>query len=420
MNSLEAAEITFLVATGKSADFNDITNVDWVPSINLGYEKNLDRSEEEAPDCGLCEDCNEKFNTNVSHSNDKEVQTDPILTGSLGTQTDDKITVMSTEIIISYEERIQLLEEMLCRSVSVDSFRGDNKKTNFFTGISNFATLEELFNLCEPLLPYSRKLTKFQIMFIVLNRFRLNLSFKYFSYQFDVSIPTISKHFHSALTVMYKKLRYFVYWPERECIRKTMPLAFQEQFNDTIVLIIDCFEVFIERPANLKAAVKCWSCYKHATTIKYLVGITPQGFIAFISTGFGGRSSDKFVTENSGFLDKVCSGDVVMADRGFLIEEELKQRNVELQMPTFTKGKTQLHPIDIEETRKIANVRIHVERIIGQLRLKFKILHQFKFPISLIKKKTVESVSTIDKIVTVCCALSNLCNPIVCKEEENK
>lgn len=173
------------------------------------------------------------------------------------------------------------------------------------------------------------------------------------------------------------------------------------------------------QPSNIKAAAQCWSTYKHATTIKYLIGITPQGLVSFISKGYGGRASDKSVTETSGFLDNLLSGDVVMADRGFLIEEEIKNRSAELQIPALTKGKSQLHPLDIEATRKIANVRIHVERIIGQLRQKFTILHQYKFPISLVKKTSATSVSTIDRIVGVCCGISNLCAPIVCKEENN-
>lgn len=33
-------------------------------------------------------------------------------------------------------------------------------------------------------------------------------------------------------------------------------------------------------------------------------------------------------------------------------------------MPAFTKGKKQLEGIEVEHTRTIANVRIHVERVI--------------------------------------------------------
>lgn len=57
-----------------------------------------------------------------------------------------------------------------------------------------------------------------------------------------------------------------------------------------------------------------------------------------------------------------------------------------MQRPAFFKGAKQLMPKDIEETRTLANVRIHVERVISQLRQKYNILAQV-VPISLLKKK---------------------------------
>ena len=45
-----------------------------------------------------------------------------------------------------------------------------------------------------------------------------------------------------------------------------------------------------------------------------------------------------------------------------------------LKIPAFTKGKSQLSGIEVEQTRKIANVRIHVERAIGNIRKKFSLL----------------------------------------------
>ena len=44
-----------------------------------------------------------------------------------------------------------------------------------------------------------------------------------------------------------------------------------------------------------------------------------------------------------------------------------------LHIPAFTRGKSQLSATEVEETRKIANVRIHVERVIGYVRQKYKI-----------------------------------------------
>lgn len=51
-------------------------------------------------------------------------------------------------------------------------------------------------------------------------------------------------------------------------------------------------------------------------------------------------------------------------------------QQAQLAIPALTKGRDQLHPVDVEKTREIANVRIHVERVIGLLRRKFTILSE--------------------------------------------
>ena len=48
----------------------------------------------------------------------------------------------------------------------------------------------------------------------------------------------------------------------------------------------------------------------------------------------------------------------------------------------------------------MARVRIHVERVIGVLKNRYKIL-QARLPISLIKKKGDEVTATVDKLLTV-------------------
>lgn len=77
----------------------------------------------------------------------------------------------------------------------------------------------------------------------------------------------------------------------------------------------------------------------------------------------GGRTSDKYLTENCGFLKTLVPGDLVLADRGFTVHEQVWFHQAELNIPAFTKGKNQLHPVDVGKSRKIANVRIHVERV---------------------------------------------------------
>ena len=87
----------------------------------------------------------------------------------------------------------------------------------------------------------------------------------------------------------------------------------------------------------------------------------PQGVVSFISSAWGGRVSDKYLTEHSGLLDKLLPGDVVLADRVFNIAEVVGLKQAEIYPPAFTKGKGQLSALEVEETRSIANVRIHVE-----------------------------------------------------------
>ena len=82
-----------------------------------------------------------------------------------------------------------------------------------------------------------------------------------------------------------------------------------------------------------------------------------------------------------------------------------------LKIPAFTRGKSQLLGIEVEQTRKIANVRIHVERVIGNIRKKFSLLSATQ-PIDFVTSPD-ESKTLLDKIVYVCCALVNMCNSVI-------
>ena len=117
------------------------------------------------------------------------------------------------------------------------------------------------------------------------------------------------------------------------------------------------------------------------------------------------------ITSKCGFLDKIVHGDLVLADRGFDIAKDLGLRGASLAIPAFTKGKPQLSQREVETSRKLSNVRIHVERAIGRMKC-YKIL-QNVFPISLLKISQEEDYATIDKILVVVAALCNLQPPLV-------
>ena len=83
-----------------------------------------------------------------------------------------------------------------------------------------------------------------------------------------------------------------------------------------------------------------------------------------------------------------------------------------LHIPAFTKGKAQLSATEVQETRKFANVRIHVERVIGLVRQKYTIL-QGTLPLDYLQARSGDDCPLLDRVVRVCCALSNLSESVV-------
>ena len=138
-------------------------------------------------------------------------------------------------------------------------------------------------------------------------------------------------------------------------------------------MIVDCTEVFIERPHDLLARAQVWSNYKHHSTVKFLIGITPQGTISYVSEYVGGRMSDKEIVERSTLINHLLPGDVVLADRGFTCDDYARMAMAEVKTPPFTRGKKQLEKVQIDWSRELSAVRIHVERIIGVFKQKYTI-----------------------------------------------
>ena len=223
-----------------------------------------------------------------------------------------------------------------------DYFSGDDEKVKFYTGLPTF----EILKTFDFIAPHSTRrspqtaLNKFQEFIMVLIKLRLNVSHQDLAYRFSVSRFLVSRTFNSWIVLMDIRLSPLIVWPDRKDLHKTMPRCFMDAFRLKTTVIIDCFEIFIDRPSNLLARAQTFSNYKHHNTVKVLIGIAPQGAISFVSEAWGGRTSDKCITENSGILKNLLPGGLVLA----------------------------------EKTRNIATVRIHVERVIGVLRQKYTFL----------------------------------------------
>ena len=225
----------------------------------------------------------------------------------------------------------------------------------------------------------SRKLTKYHEYLLTLMKLRLGILSFVLGDLFCVSESRVSQIFATWINLMFVVLTPCIKWPSRAKLKKHMPNSFRNSYPKTTG-IIDCTELFIQKPKSPTAQSSTYSSYKSHNTFKVLVCITPTGAFSFISDLWGGNTSDRYITENSGFLDVIRPGDEIMADRGFTIRDLLTERRATLVIPPFTKkcswGKgKRLTAADVRKTKNIAKQRIHVERSIRRLK-NFRMLSQ--------------------------------------------
>ena len=292
-------------------------------------------------------------------------------------------------------------------------FEDHDEKVKYYTGIPNYQTLIAVFSFVSSgMVACSRtSLSLFQLFVMVLIKLRLNLGDQDLAYRFNVSQSTVTRQMQKWIDIFYVRLGPLVKWPDRDELIKTMPMSFRRKYGKCVT-IIDCFEVFIERPTNLKARAQTWSNYKHHNTVKFLIGITPQGAITYISKAWGGRVSDVYLTEHCDLLENLLPGDLILADRGFNIHDSAGLYCAQVKVPPYTRGKKQLSKAEVDVARDLSRVRIHVERVIGLVRQKYSILES-TLPVKFIMCTKSEKISVLDKIVLVCCALCNLCESVV-------
>ena len=201
----------------------------------------------------------------------------------------------------------------------------------------------------------TRALTPLNELFSVLCRLCLRLLEQDLAYQFAISQSTMSRICVTWINFLYVKLKEIPIWPSREQVNENMPICFKESYPSTRC-IIDATEIYIQQPLSPVA---------QQATLKAIIGYYTFRCSQLHQQIVWGQ--DKKLTIQCGILNLLEQGDSVMADRGFMIADLLSARGVDLNVPP-SKLQPQLTEGELIETRRIASVRIHVERAIGRLK----------------------------------------------------
>ena len=127
--------------------------------------------------------------------------------------------------------------------------------TKFHTGLPNFKLVKAIFDHVSKGLPTDgvTKLSNCQEFMCMMLKLRTCAPNEGLAYQFGVSEATVSRIILKWLKLTNTRLAGLIHWPDRDALQKTMPNCFRVSFGRRVAVIIDCFEIFIERPSNLLA-----------------------------------------------------------------------------------------------------------------------------------------------------------------------
>ena len=130
-----------------------------------------------------------------------------------------------------------------------------------------------------------RLLTIMEAFILTLARLRLGLLSRHLTDIFGVSEGSVSKVFTTWICFLSTVFRdILLKWPCKEDIKKTLPRSFCK-FPSTRI-IIDCTEIFLQKPTSPSAQRATWSNYKQHNTMKALVG-THQQVISPLFLNYG-------------------------------------------------------------------------------------------------------------------------------------
>ena len=162
--------------------------------------------------------------------------------------------------------------ELTTRCLTFENIKDDNKRFQCFTGLPNYVPFKALFDYLE--------------FFMVLTRLRCGLTLADLALSNNLCESTVSRIFTTWINLLYFHLKELC-----QMLDYCDDLGKAEKFSKfpDRKVIVDCTEIFTQKPSSLKATKEIYSNHKSHTTFKFLVAINACDAIVYVSrAGMGG------------------------------------------------------------------------------------------------------------------------------------
>lgn len=97
-------------------------------------------------------------------------------------------------------------------------------------------------------------------------------------------------------------------------------------------IVIDCTDIEIAAPSLMSQQNATYSNYRGMNSFKVIVGVAPNAVITYVSKLYPGSISDKEIVKQSGLKNHMACGDLILADKGFLIQD-IVPKGVSVNIP---------------------------------------------------------------------------------------
>ena len=121
---------------------------------------------------------------------------------------------------------------------------------------------------------------------------------------------------------------------------------------ENICCIVDCTEFRVEMSRDYAQQGNTYYSYKHTNTFKCLIAVTPNGGACFVSDLFEGEIDDVKIFQQSAILQHIRPNYLLLADRGFTVQDLLNPLQAKVKIPAFLKGRESSSVAEELETRK--------------------------------------------------------------------